>query len=204
VHTFGQEPEKIDEFGQPSNDALSTRVKVFADQLANKDDAFGFIRVNGPKWLQYRYLKKIEGCNRWWKRPVDLFKFTLGVEQDDLRIEFWSVPKSKKFNGFVPTVLDYRIPTLSEPVELTVSGGTDEYCPTYFDVEWFSKFVVANPTFFGKVVIDTSKKDFLKRVGKYRKQFADLGVKPSRVRFFRHHFYHERDEQWWLIPQARK
>jgi hypothetical protein len=200
LSVFGQEPEKVDDFGRTSNDELSTRVKAFADRLAMTDDVSGFVKVNGPKWLQYRFIRKIEGCNRWWRRPEDLFKFILGQEQSELRVEFWSVPGNKNFVGFEQTVLDYRLPDFLIPIELTVHGGTDEYCPTYFDVEWFSKFMVANPTLRGEAVFDTSRPDFRKRVAKYRKHLERLGVEASRVKFSRSRFYHERDEQWWLIP----
>ncbi|MEO7658552.1 MAG: hypothetical protein ABIV48_02960 [Pyrinomonadaceae bacterium] len=89
------------------------------------------------------------------------------------------------------------------PVELTTSTSTDEYCPRHFDLQWYSKFLKGNPTFKGKAVFDTSKRDFLTRVTKYRKQLQVLGIDPNRVRFLRHHFYHERDEQWWPIPPRK-
>jgi len=201
--SFGQEPDKLDEFGTPTNDELMTRVNHFAEQLT-KTESVGLIKLNGPRWLQYRFIRKIEGCNHWWNRPADAFKFVLGVDGNGLRIEFWSSAKGRVPKNLMPTVLDYHLPQLQMPVELTVSTGTDEYCPIHFDIEWFSKFMTSNPAFKGKVIIDTSQTDFVRRVRSHRKELHDQGIAPSRMRFVRRHFIHERDEQWWLIPPKKQ
>lgn len=200
---YAQEPAQMDEFSFRTQDALMARVDHFAEQLSNTEST-GYIKLNGPKWTQYRFLRKIEGCNRWRKRPIDTFKFILGPYQDELKIEFWRVPKGQEGKNFVPTVLDYRMPQLPAPIELSASRNTDEYCPTSSDVEWFSKFMVANPLLKGKVVIDTSKTEFIKRVVNHRKALLDNGVNPTSVRFIRRKFIHERDEQWWLVPNLNR
>ena len=197
---FGQErPVQLDEFGPVTNDALMARVEYFANEILEKNSD-GFAILRGPPLMKYLMRRKIEGCLRWRGRPIDQLKFVYGEDREDLRVYFWKVPKGSELAPYSDQTFDYRLPQLKAPVELSSSSATDEYCPIYFDIDWYSKFLVANPSLRGKVVIDTSKSDFLKRVVKYRKRLASLGVQSSRVSFLRHKFEHERDEQWWLIP----
>jgi hypothetical protein len=163
----------------------------------------GFVFIYGTSLQKLLNQRRIEGCNLWRKYPQNTLQYIL--EKDSaLRIQFWSVPKGINEPKFRVQPLNYELPDLDKPAELTNSAALDEYCPLHFDLEWYALFMAANPSFKGKAVFDISKQDFLTRVIKYRKQLRSLGIKPSRVRFLRHHFYHEIDEQWWLIPSKKR
>ena len=193
----------VDDFGQISNDSLMAHVDHFHDILDKRDDAVGLVVLYGPRLAQYLNQRRIEGCSRWRKRPTDRFTFVFGPEDNpsDLQGKFIIVTKEAKLAIEPP---DYKLLNLSNPVELSKAFATDEYCPLYFDLEWYAHFLSANPTFKGKAIFDTSRRGFLRRVSKYRKRLASLDIKASRVQFFRRHFMHERNEQWWLIPPAKK
>jgi hypothetical protein len=190
---------QLDEFGPQTNDSLMARVEHFAVEISKRDSS-GFAVVKGTPLMKHLIRRKIEGCLRWRGRPIDQFRFVWGDAIDHLEVQFWSAPKGFQSNQFSTTTFDYTLPPLTAPIELSSSQSTDEYCPNYFDIEWYSRFLGANPLLTGKVVIDTSRHDFTNRVVKYREQLASLGIKSTRVTFLRRKFEHERDEQWWLIP----
>jgi len=198
---FAQEqPTQVDQFGKIINDDLMAHVDWFQDQL-QKSGSIGFVVLHGSTLSKYLNKRRIEGCNRWRKYPVDSFKFVFAPEQDDVSVEFWTVPKGFSSPKFTPTTLDYRLPNLKAPLELTNSMSTDEFCPTYFDLDWYTSFLNANPRFTGRVVIDVkSEKVFRNRVYKYQKELLKRGISSSRIRYFRRHFNGERDEQFWLVP----
>jgi len=201
---FAQElPVLVDRFGRQTNDALMTRTDRFSDMLGTTDSA-GFVIVKGSPLMKLLIQRKIEGCLRWRARPVDQFTFVFGENADQLEVEFWQSSKGFRSPQFSKTEPNYKLADLKKPIELNSAFSTNEYCPLNFDLEWYSQFMKANPAFVGKVVIDASRSDFLSRVVRHRKKLAELGVDPSRVRFLRHHFVHERDEQWWLIPPKSK
>jgi len=191
-------PELVDEFEQVKNDELMARVDNLWNQLLN-NNSNGFVILSGTSLQKHINQRRIEGCNYWRKYPRNSLKYIF-ENDSNLKLQFWSVPKLIDDPRFQERPLTYELNDLDKPVELSTSTATDEYCPRVFDLEWYSHFMVSNPRFTGKVVIDTSKQNFSVRVSKYRRKLAILGVKPSRIRFFRRHFYHERDEQWWLIP----
>src|SRR5580765_3514734 len=142
---FGQVlPVKVDEFGPQTNDSLAVRVENFAYELS-KNDSMGFAVVNGTPLMKHLIRRKIEGCLRWRLRPLDQVRFVDGDALDRLKVQFWEAPKGFRSPQFSRTTFDYHLPILAAPIELTSSRGTDEYCPIYFDVEWFSAFMNANP-----------------------------------------------------------
>jgi len=198
---FAQEqPIQVDEFGKIGNDDLMAHVDYFQDQI-QKSDYVGFIILHGSTLAKYLDKRRIEGCNRWRRYPVDSFKFVFAKDQSDTLVEFWKVPKGFSSPKFTPTVLDYKLDNLTKPIELTKSMATDEFCPTYFDLDWYAHFLNANPRITGRVVIDVkSEKVFRNRVYKYRKELLRRGVSSSRIRYFHRHFNGERDEQFWLMP----
>jgi hypothetical protein len=195
-----EQPAQVDQFGKIINDDLMARVDQFQEQL-EKSGSVGFVILHGSTLSKYLNKRRIEGCNLWRRNPVDSFKFVFAPGQDDVSVEFWLVPKGFSAPKFTPTILDYKLPNLKQPLELTKSMATDEYCPTYFDLDWYADFLNANRRFTGRVVIDVkSEKVFRNRVYKYRKELFKRGISPSRIRYFRRHFNGERDEQFWLVP----
>jgi hypothetical protein len=201
---FAQDqPELVDKFGPQNNDQLMARVENFQTVLNKSPDSVGYVILRGTTWAKYRNNRRIQGCNRWRKLPIDTFKFVFADTQESPEVEFWKVPKDIKSAKFTESSPDYRL-DFDKPVELSASRSTDEYCPTYFDLDYYARFMKANPSYRGKVIIDSTKSDFLRRVRQYRKKLAAKGIASSRMTYIRHHFIHERDEQWWLIPPRRK
>lgn len=189
----------IDEFRQISNDSLLAHVDHFHEVLDQRQDAVGLVVLYGSRINQHLNQRRIEGCSRWRKRPANRFRFVFGPDEHPTNIQgkFYLVAKDVNVQIESP---DYKLIGLSKPIELSSSLATDEYCPRNFTLDWYARFMTANPSLRGKVIIDASKSVFNKRIGAYRINLKKLGVDPRRIKFLRRHFIHERDEQWWLVP----
>lgn len=190
----------VDEFGKCTNDGLLARVDNF-QKVLKEQKSKGLVILYGPTVTKYLNRRRIEGCNLMRRYSSDSLKFAF--DPDGSRAsstQFYVIPKDYNLKTDAP---DYKLTDLSKAVELNSAFGTDEFCPLHFYVEWYSAFMTANPTFRGKVVIDSSLAEFNRRAVKHRNALKNLGIDPQRVRFIRQHFAHERDEQWWLIPSKK-
>jgi hypothetical protein len=197
-----EKPQLVDRFGKLINDELQGRVMRFEDELA-KDGSIGFVILKGPEVGRYFDQRRIIGCGIFTKLPTDKLLFKFSDVQAETSIEFWKVPKGYDSAEFADATPDYKL-NLTEPVEMTVSMDSDDFCPRYFELDWYAKFLIANPTLNGRAVIDLRKNnEFLSRVALYRKELVGYGVAANRMRFYHKHFHGEHDEQFWLIPSKK-
>jgi hypothetical protein len=143
---YGQtvQPKMQDWFGRISNDDLQARVQTFQSELTI-DGAAGLAVLHGPGLVPYFNQRRNIGCSRFLKWPEGMIQFRFANDQNGTRVEFWKIPKGFISTEFRPNVPDYRL-NLGKPIEMTVSMATDEFCPTYFELNWYAKFLVANPT----------------------------------------------------------
>ena len=198
-----KQPTEVDEFGALGNDDLMSRVYTLNQQLSKDSNLRAVVIVSGNSWQRQVNVIRIQGCHKWLKIPLDRLTFLFDSEPE-VKVQFWVIPDGTTMSKPETRPVDYDLSDLDKPVELSSSQSTDEYCPRYFDVDLYSHYMIANPSFTGKVIIDATRNQFVRRVLAYRSQLRKVGVAPPRIRFYRKHFYHERDEQWWLIPPKRK
>jgi hypothetical protein len=196
-------PEMLDSFGKISNDDLQFHVQIFQSELS-RDGSTGLAILHGPGLAPYFNQRRIMGCSLFLKWPEDRIQFSFANDQNDTRVEFWKIPKGFRSPEFTPNAPDYRLRP-DKPVEMTVSMASDEFCPMYFKLDWYAKFLVANPALKGRAVIDVrTRNEFISRVIRYRKKLLRYGVASDRMQYYHRHFHGEHDEQFWLIPQKRK
>lgn len=202
--TYGQatEPRQIAKFSAVSNDSLLSFVDIFHTERI-KAGAHGYVILRGSNWAKLLNYRRITGCLRWRNVSSNEVSYVFAETQSVPEVEFWLTPVGFTSEKFKPSEPDYGLAALSSPVEVSVSQATDEYCPINFDLEYFSRFLKANPNLSGKAIIDSSKKGFAKRVASHRKKLSTLGISPGRIIYVRRHFSGERDEQGWLIPARR-
>jgi len=195
---------QIDGFSRASNDDLLARVDNLWSQLT--DGSSGVVILRSSTLANYLNKRRIEGCNLMRRYPADGFTFVFEKESKEYQVEFWKVPKGiSPGSQFSPTRLDYKLPELRRPLELTSSMAVDEFCPTHFDIEWYANFLNGNPTFRGKAVLDTkSSKTFFRKVAQYRRQLLQHGIDSRRIDFIRRRFNGETNEQFWLIPLKQR
>ncbi len=196
----------VDELGfrnSQSNDALQVVVDRFQTEV--RHGGKGVVILTGSPLTNHLNKRRIEGCGIMLHYPADNLVFVFEPEAKDHLLEFWIVPLTNTDQRFIPKPLDYRLPDLTGPVELTASMYLDDFCPRKFDLEWYSHFLKDNPTFSGKAVIDTTtRRSFYQRVQRARNELKKYGLDAKRVRFEFRHFHGERDEQYWLIPHPKK
>src|SRR6185369_14187328 len=111
------------------------------------------------------------------KHPQNILKFVFGPEEHEARIKFYLVARDANIRIDAP---DYKLIDLKRPIELNSAFATDEFCPLHFDLDWYAHFMTANPSIRGKVVVDSSQKEFIRRISGYRKELEKLGISPSR------------------------
>jgi len=118
---YGQtvQPQMLDSFGRISNDDLQARVLLFQQQLAN-DGSTGFVILDGPKLINHFNQRRIIGCCRFMKLPEENLQFKFANDQDEIKVEFWKIPKGFASATFVPSIPDFKL-DLTKPVEMTVS-----------------------------------------------------------------------------------
>lgn len=195
--------ELIDAFGRQYNDELLARVDNLWVHL-QKDGKRGVVILYGSGLSRYINQRRIEGCNLMRRYPDNGLTFVFGENQQAYDVEFWTVPISDNSTRFAATVPDFKLDDLKKAVELSVSWGTDEFCPRHFDLRWYSRFLVANPKMSGCVVINVrSDRTFRNRVSKHRKELSELGVSQKRIKYIRRKFNGEQDEQFWLVPGGK-
>jgi hypothetical protein len=204
---FAQEEPKavqVDGFSKATNDDLLARVDKLWSQLT--DGSSGVVILRSSTLANYLNKRRIEGCNLMRRYPVDGLTFVFENESKKYEVEFWKVPKNvSPGSQFLPTQLDYKLPELRRPLELTTSMAVDEFCPRHFDIQWYARFLNSNPTFSGKAVLDTkSSKIFFRKVAQFKRELQRQGVDSGRVNFIRRHFNGETDEQFWLIPPKQR
>jgi hypothetical protein len=180
---------------------LLARVDNFQIHLS-KTKTQGFVFLSGDTLTKYINQRRIEGCNLMRRYPLERFTFVFDNKNKDAKVgfQFWSAPLGYSDEKFVATRPDYKLVDLKKPVELSTSMFDDEFCPRHFNLEWYARFLNANPKFTGRVVFDVkSRKVFLNRVRLRRIALSKLGVATKRITYIRHRFGGEQDEQFWMI-----
>jgi len=204
---IGQEESKavlIDTFSRGSNDDLLARIYNFFPFIDKNSK--GYIIIHGTKispLSKYLYERKIKGCFQWVKYPVKNFDFVLAEDKDEFRVEFWKVPNGSDKPQFVEIIRDYKLSEMTEPYLIYQYSWFDEYCPLYFNLEFYSKFLKANTSnLIGKIVIREKTLTQYRRVRqKYLKELTESnGISQKQLRFVRAKYEHESDSEFWLVP----
>ncbi len=143
---FSQEKPKTEliwKFGKVINDELLALYDNFYSSVYNSNSK-GYIIVYGTKddpLTKYIVERRIKGCFRWGERSDKNFVFVLSKEREEFEVEFWKVPNGADKLQYTETPRDYKLVGLTEPRMIYKLNIADEYCPLYFDIEFYSKFL---------------------------------------------------------------
>ena len=205
---FGQESseiELIDRFGRVSNDELLSRFDPFY-QAINGTNSTGYILIHTSKnepITKYLYGRKIKGCflNR---RVSDKnFIFAFVEDKKESGIEFWKVSKGVEKPKFTEIKPDYNLLGITQPHLVYDNSWEDDYCPLHFDLEFYAKFLKANPTLIGKLIIHgKTLKYFRKHSQDYLKELTETHKVPQKqLKFVRANQSFEGNVEFWLVPK---
>jgi len=206
---FGQTESKlVDEFGKMSNDPLQARVFYLMESLY-KNNSRGLVALSAPKGNSLaRYIneRRIEGCLLWMKYDTSYLSYVFAERNDDILVQLWEVPQNAPKPQFNLVAHDYKLTDLSKPVRLSMLNVSDEYCPLRFDMEFYSRFLKANPKINGKIVIyeKTAKKYQKERLKYLRELTLKEKVSPKQINFARGKYEGVSDAEFWLIPAKKQ
>ncbi len=209
--SFGQEKPQailIDKFGKIINDDLLARFDSFYFSIYDTNSK-GYVIVHGTKddpLTKYTFERHIKGCFRMGKRSDENFIFALAEDRDKFEVEIWKVPNGAEKPQFIDMPRDYKLDELTKPRIVHKLNIADEYCPLFFDMEFYSKFLKANPNIIGKIIIyEKSLKNYQRERLKYLRDLTKTnGVALQQISFVRGKYYGETDAEFWLVPQSKK
>ncbi len=198
----------IDKFGKIINDELQARIENFYSSTYDTNSK-GYVIVHGTKddqLTKYTFERHIKGCFRWGKWSNENFIFVLGEDRIELEVELWKVPSGAGKPQYAETPRDYKLPKLTEPRKIYLLNIADEYCPLYFNVEFYSQFLKANFNLTGKIVIyEKTLKNYQREKRKYLRELTETNnISAERIVFVRGKYYGEPDAEFWYIPNGKK
>lgn len=208
---FSQDKPKavlIWKFGKVINDELLAVYDNFYSTVYDTNSK-GYVIVYGTEddpLTKYTFESHIKGCFRWTKRSDENFVFVLGENRKEFEVEFWKVPNGADKPQYTETPRDYKLVGLTEPRMFYKLNIADEYCPLYFDMEFYSKFLNANSNLVGKITIyEKTLKSYQREKQKYLRELtATNKVSARQIIFVRGKYYGEPDAEFWLVRQKKK
>ena len=198
----------IDEFGSLDNDSLLARVYNLSVTLQNTNGK-GFIIIYGEKsnpLKKYLAERRLKGCYKWGGFSTENVEIALGEEVDDLKFQFWKIPNGAEKPVFIEINRSYDLSGLNKPQLIYKSTYSYEFCPLYFDLEFYSKFLKANRNLTGKIVISEKNRSEYQAVKKkYLQMMKEINNFPlKQIQFVKGKYYEEPDNEFWLVPQKKR
>lgn len=198
-----------DKFGAIINDDLLARIDGFFQNITADKNSKGYIIVHGTKnnsLLKYTFERHIKGCFRWANFPENNFTFVLAEDRDKFEVELWKVPNGAEKPQFIETPRDYKILELTKPRYVYKLNIDDSYCPLFFNMEFYSNLLKANPNLIGKIIIyEKALKNYQKEKLKYSRELVKTyRISPQQMIFVRGKYYGEPDAEFLLVPKKKK
>jgi hypothetical protein len=198
----------FDEFEKISNDPLQWRVYNFMQTL-DRNDSRGYVVTYGTKenpLAKYFNERRIQGCLLWMKYDLTRFSFIFTEDKDKIGGQFWEIPEGGGKPELQEMPHDYKLTYLMTPQIIDKLNVADEYCPLHFDMQFYARFLNANPNIFAKIIIyqKTANKYQKEKLKYLRELTGKENVAPRRIKFVRGKYYGEPDAEFWLEPLREK
>lgn len=207
--SFGQEKPKAELqeiIGPTNNDNLLSRVQNLSHSLEEKDTAYIVISSTDDNQLfKYKTERKIKGCF-YPKFPSNKLVIVYDENKNEDLTEFWRVP----FGAIPPrnpdeTKKDFTLSKSQNKVLLYSGSWEEDYCRTNFDLEFYSKFLLANPHLFGKIsVLAKTQKQGLNKVFSISQTLIKKFKVPKSQLKISYTWNNVWDyEDYWLVPKKK-
>lgn len=192
--------------GQITCSNIRAKLDKYLSDLANDPQTTGYVVISGKsqrlRELQRRQL--IEDHLRYRNFEQSRIRIVKGEIKADSTIELWQVPDGGGPPPFTESTWSYELPNASKPLIVTAEGGSGNECAPSLNVEFFSRFLEANPKFRGNVVVRSSSKS--RRIDTARQILNELvhtyGISRRRIRvYYQRASGDEPDSaEYWLLP----
>jgi hypothetical protein len=166
------------------------RIEILMREIASAPTSRGVVVIHGEKdkpFTSYQHKLLLEGYIRIRQFDAGRIAFVRGDERVRLRVQGWKLPdpatnlpvaETKKWN--------YKLPDMVGPVIVHKESWINEECPDVFDLNFFSRFLEANPRIRGHLVLRTdSFANFRKqKAASIQRMVRQRDVPGDRLRFF--------------------
>jgi hypothetical protein len=208
---FGQnqtERTSMDDFEEVTGDKLQERIEKFVKALT-QNNSRGLIVLYAPKGrsiLRYLFEGRLKGCFKMWKYDDSKISYIFADGRDDIFIQFWEIPPNTAPPEVNEIPRDYKLSDLSKPVMLDNLYKETPYCPLAFDMNFYSRFLNANPDIDAKIVIyEKTLKAFESEKQKYSQELTQTEqISPQRITFVKGQYKGVSDAEFWLVPVTKK
>lgn len=203
---FGQENTKVqlfDEFGAINCDDLSHRIDKLMVNLNNDSSSVGYVVIYGSRndpFYKYFQEHQLKTFIRFRNFDIKRIKFLHGGDEENLRTQLWKSSDNISKPDVKEIEWNYKLPPAMKPLKMHMDSWISEVCDEIFSLEYYSKFLRANPNIRGNIVIIGSNMDKFHKVENNlsRKLTGKYKVSRHQLKFF---YVKNRnsDVEYWLV-----
>lgn len=214
--SFGQEKPlaiQIDYIEDTNCEDLTARLNALKISLSNAPNSTGYVIIFGDKddsLKNYKFEKLIK--RSFVELTIDSNRVVFVHEKKGkgIKTQVWIVPFGADKPVFTEEKWDYALPEIIKPFMLHEKVWENEDCAPLQNEEFYSRLLLANPSFRGNIVIyENSPQKFqntkinliAELVNKYKVPFGRL--KFYYVKSFSKSFSYP-DAEFWLVPKKQK
>jgi hypothetical protein len=214
VATAAQEPPKalmVDEFGVLGCESWLVRLDFYFNELRADPASTGWIIISGPSDKKQTVLFRqsfIEQHAKWRGFDISRVHFARAISNQEFAYQLWRIPPGATAPEIPGGEMSLSIDSNLKPFMMgeRLKFG-DPICPNPDEGEVFAKFLVANPSARGNLVVKgTSLERARAEARKTLRTFsAKHGVARARLRAFAAKLTKGRDEdeaiiEFWYLP----
>jgi hypothetical protein len=182
---FGQESSNavlVDQYyGGLSCHDVRHRIEILMREIASAPTSRGVVVIHGEKdkpFTSYQHKLLLEGYIRIRQFDAGRIAFVRGDDKERLRVQLWKLPDPTTNLPVAETKeWNYKLPDMVAPVIVHKESWINEECPDVFDLNFFSRFLEANPQIRGHLVLRTDS------FANFRKQKAALIQRMVKQRY---------------------
>ena len=207
---FAQEKPKsvlIDDFNRTNCDALHLKIDNLGININDSPNSKGYILINGDKkdfLVKYFYEREIKAVIRFRKIPTNQIVILYGKDEDNFRTQFWIVPDGADKPAFTEEKWDYKLPPNTEAFIVKKDSWIGEVCFASYDINFYSKVLLASPDFKGHLVIynKSANKFYQKEKQLLRELISKNKVPRQQLKFF---YVKSKtpDVEYWFVPRTK-
>ncbi|HRH43327.1 MAG TPA: hypothetical protein PKY82_16965 [Pyrinomonadaceae bacterium] len=161
--SFGQEKPKailIDVAGQVNNDSLSSRVDNLKISLGDTDKSYIVINSEESDQIyKYKMERRILKCSELSPRLKNKVFVLFDNSKNENSTEFWQVPEGAPIPSASDSPKNFVVSKSQKETLIHSTSFENEYCHLHFDLEFYSKFLLANPNLIGKIKVYAKNKN---------------------------------------------
>lgn len=181
-------PVLIDEYsGSLSCHDLRGRIEMLMSEVVASPKTRGVVVIHGIKnepLTAYRHKALLAGYIDIREFDKSRIVFTRGADENRLRVQMWKALAGSVLPVEAPRSWDYRLPIPKETLIFFQESWKNEECPKTFSFRTYARFLHANRSLSGQIVIKANSFDgFRKRRKLILREMAENKIGKARLLF---------------------